>query len=53
MTIQELKYLLCELRQDDDAEVAHHKADDALLEFISQFDPEIEIIFKGIKRWYA
>ena len=53
MTIQELKDLLYELRLNDDAEMAHIEVDDALLEFISQFDPEIEIIFKGIKRWYA
>jgi len=53
MTIQELKNYLCELRQETDTEAAHDKADNALIEFISQFDPEIEIIFDGIKKWYA
>lgn len=53
MNREELLKKLRELQalSQDDEEVAHADADDALLEFIN--DPEVTVAFEAIKKWYA
>jgi len=51
MTKEELIKELKHFAEYDDAEIAHHKADRALLEFIN--DSEITEAFDDIIKWYA
>ena len=51
MTRDELLTTLNECAVGDDLEVAHQKADEALLEFIN--DPEITAAFESWEKWYA
>lgn len=51
MTKKELINKLKALRINDDQELAHRNADDALLDFIN--DEKVTEAFKQIDKWYA
>lgn len=51
MTKEELLRVLAECATNYDQEVAHSRADDALLEYIG--DPEITAAFNAFEKWYA
>jgi len=51
MNKQELLIILKDEAGNDDLEVAHSNADEALLKFIN--DPEITKAFDNIDKWYA
>jgi hypothetical protein len=51
MTRDELLAILKECAADDDAEMAHGRADDALIDYIN--DPEIAAVYESIEKWYA
>ena len=51
MTKQELLEKLAEYARSGDEEVAHLKADEALLDYID--DREIKDAFNKIDKWYA
>ena len=61
MTIDELKVRLQEIIDrtaehydgSTDTEEDHIDADNALLAFIGGIDPEVGVLFRKIKRWYA
>lgn len=42
---------LADARDMADTEVAHQRADDALLDYID--DPDIRAAFTALKKWYA
>jgi len=51
MTKEELLSILKELQENGDQEIAHAKADDALLEYIN--DEDVSKAFEEIDKWYA
>ncbi len=51
MKRQELLDTLRELQDSGDTEIAHHSADNALVEFIN--DKEIEDAYDQVPKWYA
>jgi len=55
--IKNLKAKLKECREyaesDDEIEVAHIRADEALLAVLAKIDPEIPRLFRAIPRWYS
>ena len=51
MTKEELIAKLKECALNDDTEVAHLDADDALLEYIN--DPDVKAAFDDVDKWYA
>ena len=51
MTKDELIIILNRCALDGDTEVAHGRADDALIDYIN--DPEIALAFDSIEKWYA
>lgn len=55
MTIDELKEELKNIakQNDGDVEANHGNADDLIINFLAQFDPEIKDIFESIHKWYA
>jgi len=53
MTIDELKKSLQIAISIDDKETSHSVADEALVEFLNQLDPEIGSLFEQVGKWFA
>jgi len=60
ITPEDIKNLKVELEKcrecaelDNDIELAHLEADDALLAVLAKIDPEIPRLFRAIPRWYS
>ena len=54
MTIDELKAELIRIANSNaDEEICHGEADDLIINFLAQLDPEIRTIFDSIDKWYA
>lgn len=55
MTIDELKICLKNIAKDNDGDIEgnHCNADDLIVDFLAQLDPEIKTIFDSINKWYA
>lgn len=54
MTIDELKAELIRIANSNaDEEICHGEADDLIINFQAQLDPEIRTIFDSIDKWYA
>jgi len=55
--IKNLKVKLKECKEcaesDDEIELAHFEADEALLAVLAKIDPEIPRLFRAIPRWYS
>lgn len=51
MTKEELIKILQKYKEDGDSEIAHIKADRALIQYID--DPEIKAAYDAIEKWYA
>ena len=51
MTKDELLAKMHELQTNDDTEIAHSEADDALLEYINDID--ITAAYACVDKWYA